>query len=503
MADTLTAKEPPRVGGSPLSDADGVLAAVRADPLGSRLLDGYGAEGYGRWDAQARTLCRLAENLTHCDARTLDGAFRASPLMRPEWDEAGPDGLTFGEATIRDIVPSDGGDDGAGPRDQDEALGRDQVGADGGEDAPGWDEMSALPFVPLGAVTGPRTPEAPPTLIDGLLGRGETMLLSAPSKAGKSWLAISMAYGIATGSDWLGFGCRKGHVAYANLEIGGTYFARRCEAYRRAAGLRYDPDIKIDVLNARGLMLDATSFSMGVEARYRDGGLDVMVVDCAYMLESGSENDVEAVRPLLTTLGSLCRSLGCSLVLIHHQAKYGAAGKSVTDRMAGSGAFARWPDVIADLSPIDASGEPEVSEQLREQGYRALRLSFECRNARSPEPIELIFTGTRFLRDESGSLAGCPLSGSPTAAGARGGAAASRATEATRERRTDLLRDGIRAARDAGTEPTRAFLLDYYNGHAASHGLPEVTRATLTKWTQASNESMPFRLDGHAVVYDG
>lgn len=499
----LTAKEPPRVGGSPLSDADGVLAAVRANPTGSRLLDGYGADVHGRWDAQARTLCRLAENLTHCDARALDGAFRASPLMRPEWDEPTADGLTFGEATIRDVVQSDGGDDGAGPRDQDEGLDLDQVGGDGGGDAPVWDEMSALPFVPLGAVTGPRTPEAPPTLIDGLLGRGETMLLSAPSKAGKSWLAISMAYGIATGSDWLGFACRKGHVAYANLEIGGTYFARRCEAYRRAAGLRYDPDIKIDVLNARGLMLDATSFSRGVEARYRDGGLDVMVVDCAYMLESGSENDVEAVRPLLASLGSLCRSLGCSLVLIHHQAKYGAAGKSVTDRMAGSGAFARWPDVIADLSPIDASGEPEVSEQLREQGYRALRLSFECRNARSPEPIELIFTGTRFLQDESGRLAGCPLSGSPTAAGARGGAESSKATEATRERRTDLLRDGIRAARDDGTEPTRAFLLDYYNGHAASHGLPEVTRATLTKWTQASNESMPFHLDGHAVVYDG
>lgn len=500
MTDTLTAKEPPRVGGSPISDADGVLEAVSSDPLGSRLLDGYGAETHGRWDAQARTLCRLAANLTHCDAETLDEAFRRSPLMRPEWDKPKADGLTFGEATIRDTVPSDGGDDGAVSRDQDDGLELDQVG---GEGAHGWDEPPALSFVPLGAVTGPRTPEAPPTLIDGLLGRGETMLLSAPSKAGKSWLAISMAYGIATGSDWLGFACHKGHVAYANLEIGGTYFARRCEAYRRAAGLRYDPDIKIDVLNARGLMLDAMSFSRGVESRYRDGGLDVMIVDCAYMLESGSENDVEAVRPLLTSLGSLCRSLGCSLVLIHHQAKYGAAGKSVTDRMAGSGAFARWPDAIADLSPIDTSGEPEVSEQLREQGYRALRLSFECRNARSPEPIDLIFTGTRFIQDESGSLAGCPLSGSPTAAGARGGATSAKATEATRERRTDLLRDGIRAARDDGMEPTRKFLLDYYNEHAASHGLPEVTRATLTKWTQASNDSMPFHVDGRSVVYDG
>ena len=286
-----------------------MLAAVRANQTGSRLLDGYGAEGYGRWDAQARTLCRLAENLTHCDAGTLDGAFRASPLMRPEWDEPTSDGLTFGEATIRDVVPSDGGDDGAGPRDQDEALdldqvgalGKDQVGGDGGEGSHGWDEPPALSFVPLGAVTGPRTPEAPPTLIDGLLGRGETMLLSAPSKAGKSWLAISMAYGIATGSDWLGFGCRKGHVAYANLEIGGTYFARRCEAYRRAAGLRYDPDIKIDVLNARGLMLDATSFHgrrvplSGWRSGPNDRGLRLHAR--IWLRERR-----EAVRPLLASL---------------------------------------------------------------------------------------------------------------------------------------------------------------------------------------------------------
>ena len=513
----------PTPGAVPVSPAQ-ILEVVTRDPLGRGLLAGSGPAAHGRWDVGARLLCKLAVNLTGCDAATLDAAFRASPMMRPEWDAPIAEGTTFGEEVVRDAgatmppksatteagavngaMDVSAGDvlmDTAGPCYEPERIPDDVLDAmaDGRAAAT---PAPRLAFVPLGSLTGPSTPTAPPMLVDGLLGRGETMLLSAPSKAGKSWLAISLAYAIATGSDWLGFSCHRGRVAYANLEVGGAFFARRCETYRVQAGLEYDPDISIDLLNARGLMLDAATFARGVESQYKDAGLDLLVVDCAYMLESGSENDVETVKPLLATLGSLCRSLGCSLVVIHHQAKYGASGKGVIDRMAGSGAFARWPDVIADLSPVDASGDEELSGQMAGQGYKALRLSFECRNVKSPEPVELLFTGTRFLRETSGRLAGCPLVGSSEAHGARGGRATSKATAATRARQTELVRSALEAARDAGEVPTRAFVLDYYNGHAAAHGLPEVTRATVTKWTQASYDAMPFSLIGGAVTYDG
>ncbi|MBQ9003063.1 MAG: PriCT-2 domain-containing protein, partial [Eggerthellaceae bacterium] len=64
-------------------------------------------------------------------------------------------------------------------------------------------------------------PPLKPALIDGMLRVGHKMLLSGPSKAGKSFALIALCIELARGGSWLGFTCRKSHVMYVNLELDG------------------------------------------------------------------------------------------------------------------------------------------------------------------------------------------------------------------------------------------------------------------------------------------
>ena len=62
-------------------------------------------------------------------------------------------------------------------------------------------------------------PELADCLIDGVLRKGHKMLVSGPSKAGKSFLLLELAIAIAEGGQWLGWNCKRGRVLYVNLEL--------------------------------------------------------------------------------------------------------------------------------------------------------------------------------------------------------------------------------------------------------------------------------------------
>ena len=61
--------------------------------------------------------------------------------------------------------------------------------------------------------------EVSPCLIDGILRKGHKMLISGPSKAGKSFLQIELCIAIAEGKKWLQWNCAQGRVMYVNLEL--------------------------------------------------------------------------------------------------------------------------------------------------------------------------------------------------------------------------------------------------------------------------------------------
>ncbi len=76
-----------------------------------------------------------------------------------------------------------------------------------------WDEwktfseelIDALPPIVSLSDYAANPPERPEALIEGVLRRGHKMIISGPSKCGKSFLLMALCIAIAEGLPWLGF----------------------------------------------------------------------------------------------------------------------------------------------------------------------------------------------------------------------------------------------------------------------------------------------------------
>ena len=104
-------------------------------------------------------------------------------------------------------------------------------------------------------------PELSPVLIEGMLRMGHKLLLAGPSKAGKSFLLITLCCAIAEGKPWIGWQCAQGPVLYVNLELDrASCLLRFKEQY---AALGYEPkNIRnIDVWNLRGKSMPMDSLA--------------------------------------------------------------------------------------------------------------------------------------------------------------------------------------------------------------------------------------------------
>lgn len=95
-------------------------------------------------------------------------------------------------------------------------------------------------------------PELDPPLIDGILRQGHKMLLSGPSKAGKSFAMIELAQAIAQGGTWFGFRCTQGKVLYINLELRDNSCRHRILEVCKATGTGTNLHGNLVVWNLRG-----------------------------------------------------------------------------------------------------------------------------------------------------------------------------------------------------------------------------------------------------------
>lgn len=347
---------------------------------------------------------------------------------------------------------------------------------------------------------GDRLPKPEPALIDGILAKGSKMLISAPSKSGKTWIMIDLMYSLATGGEWLGMRCAESSCLYVNMEVGASQFSRRCDLVRASMGISDEVARRIHVLNGRGVGLSAGELADEIATAFPEG-LGVVFVDTLYMLEEGDENSATDMKRMLVELDRLAETCGSSLVLVHHHAKGTAGQKDTIDRMAGSGVFARYPDAILDLSPLRVDeGSDEWHDLVTyvngdAEHAKAMRLSFELRDYAPHEPLDLIFTNGRFYPDESGRLEKFNVKGSRADGAARGGDGRKAVADEARERNCTVIREVLDDCASDGVTPTRAEVLDRFNKKASANGLKQITASTLRSWTVPSGK-YPFRVDG-------
>ena len=252
-------------------------------------------------------------------------------------------------------------------------------------------------------------PELPEEMIEGVLRRGHKMLISGPSKAGKSFLLIELCVAFAEGVPWLGFRCRKSRVLYINLEIDPASCIRRFFRIYEALGLVPEHLGDIAVWNLRGKAKPLDRLVPDILERMKGQSFDVIVLDPIYKVITGDENNASDMGYFSNQFDILARETGCSVIYCHHHSKGVQGQKKAQDRASGSGVFARDPDAQLDMIQLELS--EDLKNRVQDGCATAWRMESSLREFPAFPPRNFWFKYPLHVLD-SENLANAPSEGS-------------------------------------------------------------------------------------------
>jgi len=175
------------------------------------------------------------------------------------------------------------------------------------------------------------------------------MLLTGPSKGGKSYALIELCIAIAEGKDWLGWDCAQGQVLYVNLELDEASCFKRFHDVYQEMGLQPDNIHNISIWNLRGHAVPMDKLAPKLIRRAELQKFSAVIVDPIYKVITGDENSAEQMAKFCNQFDKICQRLGAATVFCHHHSKGSQGSKQSRDRASGSGVFARDPDALLDM----------------------------------------------------------------------------------------------------------------------------------------------------------
>lgn len=232
---------------------------------------------------------------------------------------------------------------------------------------------SLPPIVSAADFVAVQRPE-PPQIVRGVLRAGQIAMLSASSKAGKSWALLGSAFAVATGGEWLGWKTARGRVLYVNSELTDYDLESRLNRLADALGLDGIPD-GLDVWHLRGQSMTLSGLLPEILRRQQEHGpYSLLLPDPLYRFGQGrdeNDNGVQAVT--MGELGELAEQTSAAVLVAHHFSKGNKAGIDHLDRASGAGMFARAPDTILTLTAHEEAD--------------CFTLETTCRSFARPEPV--------------------------------------------------------------------------------------------------------------------
>lgn len=237
--------------------------------------------------------------------------------------------------------------------------------AEGG--GPGPQIVSAVDFL------AEPIPE-PPQVIHNVLRAEQVGMMSAPSKAGKSWLLLMLANAVASGMSWLRWPTTQGRVLYINAELSRFDLQKRLERIAEALDLTVIPPM-LDVWHMKGTRKTIGQLIPAIVERQRRAGRYALVVPDPLYSFNGEreENSNTEMAVTMAELSELTERTGAGCWISHHFSKGGQASKSHLDRGSGAGVLARSPDTILTMTE---HGEADCYS-----------VETTCRSFAKPEPF--------------------------------------------------------------------------------------------------------------------
>jgi len=250
-----------------------------------------------------------------------------------------------------------------------------------------------------------KMPPLKPELIEGILRQSHKMIVASTSKAGKTFILIELAVAIAEGMNWIGHRCKQGKVLYINMELDAASFFHRIQDIYKKLKLTSDNHIEnIEIWNLRGVGKTLTELAPIIINRMKKRDYLAVMIDPLYKVMEGDENSNGDVARMVSGFDRIAEETGAAVIYAHHFAKGNSAAKSIIDRAAGAGTFARDPDAILTMTQIDWAPEIEA-----EKGWTAWRVESTLREFKSIDPVDLFFDWPIHKVDYDGRLADSDL----------------------------------------------------------------------------------------------
>ena len=210
--------------------------------------------------------------------------------------------------------------------------------------------------------------ELKPVVIDGVLRETETANIVAPSKVGKTHLAMDLGLCLGMGRAWLDrFPVKSCRVLYIDAELHRETISRRLAAVAKARGILSDQFADVlHILSLRGKLrslYELAPFMAGLQKRF----YGAIVIDALYRLtpEGFDENSNGSVTMLYNRLDQYAEMTGAAFICIHHASKGNQSGKSIVDIGSGAGAQSRAVDAHMVLRPHEQDGAVVLDAALR------------------------------------------------------------------------------------------------------------------------------------------
>lgn len=170
-------------------------------------------------------------------------------------------------------------------------------------------------------------------LIKGLLDRGAFSVIYGQSNSGKTFVALDLAYDVATGQQWNGQKTTQGAVLYIAAE-GGKGIFKRLKALRLEHSPGEEPKLytmpcPIDLLRGAGPDSDTGQLISQIQALEARIGqrIELIVIDTlSRALAGGDENSSQDMGTFVKHVDRIRASCKAHLMVVHHSGKDTARG---------------------------------------------------------------------------------------------------------------------------------------------------------------------------------
>lgn len=361
-------------------------------------------------------------------------------------------------------------------------------------------------FPPITRSQATDPPKRAPVLIESILRDGHVMLVTARSKAGKTFLMLELAVAVSCGMKWLGKQCKQGRVLFVNPEVDPLSAENRLHDVAEAMAAPLEVvRANVDFWHLRGHAQGIKETARALFARVKRGDYAIIVLDSVYELYSGDENSADDARQFFHHIDRIAKQLDCAVAMTHHHAKGIRADLDALDRGSGSGVFGRKPDAPLDLIQVFP---PNGDDSNLDPGVTVWRVSDSgLREFPGLEPFNVFFKYPRHVVDYDNVTAEWkPKSGQQTGGRVTGAKnkqkSASRASDCVTALLSEFVKrgnsDGIPAkdaaeivSRSIGETVKATTLKDY----VASSDVLEVDQVSAQRWRVVPKQTPPPSLD--------